>query len=685
MFINDDIAVKVENLSKMYKVYKKPADMFWEMVSRKKRHTEFWALKDINLTVRRGEVLGIIGRNGAGKSTLLKILAGTLDKTTGSIEVNGKISAILELGTGFHMEYTGRQNIYMGGLCIGMSLDEINSKIDSIIEFSELGGVIDQPFKTYSSGMQARLTFATAVSVDPSIFIVDEALAAGDILFQEKCYKRIKEIVDTGTTVLFVTHSLPAIYELCSRAILLAEGRMLMDGDPREVGDAYELLLARERDKTSSKKSAAENVKQKVHHSGAALIDSIAIYNKEGTSVTTLEFREWYTVEVKVACNEDCDLLSVGMMIQNPFGSKIYNKNTWSDRIPLQGRAGQTLVVRFRFQNLIADGNYLLGAGLGRGHKDGSFEQLHILRGEIPITTIGSSSCFRGQFDLQAEIDHCLLDSEQDDGATIDTPDDQKEEERDARPEPAFIGVGAAKSGTTWWFDLICSHPEVVRPQGEIKQASFFNRFRDEIPEQELEAYRALFHAEDGKVSGEWTPSYMYDKHSIDLIARYFPGAKLIVLLRNPIDRFVSGLNWHLVSSGPIKVESLEEYLASDYCHWWPHNYGDALARSLYWYQLQRIAQLFDRDQVLVLQMEKCMADTTSELKRTYKFLELNDDYLPQSVDIKAKNNVSRYVHRALEDPQQRACLARLLWDDTLKLARDWPEIDISYWPDFAE
>jgi ABC-type polysaccharide/polyol phosphate transport system ATPase subunit len=242
-------AIRVQGLSKSYKIYSKPLDLALELLTGRKRHSEFRALHDISFSVAKGEVVGLIGPNGAGKSTLLKIIAGTLQKTSGVVHIDGTISAILELGSGFHPDYTGRQNIVMGAMCLGMSRKEAEEKMESIISFSELASVIDKPLRTYSSGMQARLTFSTAVSVSPDVFIVDEALAAGDAYFINKCLLRMKEICASGATVFFVSHSTDIVRRLCSRALYIRNGALIGDGPSVQICARYDAEILAESSK----------------------------------------------------------------------------------------------------------------------------------------------------------------------------------------------------------------------------------------------------------------------------------------------------------------------------------------------------------------------------------------------------------------------------------------------------
>ncbi len=241
--VEHEIVIRARNLSKTYKVYAKPLDLLAEIFSGRAKHDLYHALTDVSFDMKRGECIGIIGPNGAGKSTLLKMIAGTLAPTSGDLDVSGSISAILELGTGFHPEYSGRDNVFLGGMCLGMSRHDMERKFDWIVDFAELRAVIDKPFKTYSSGMQARLTFATAISVEPEILIIDEALAAGDSYFVVKCGRRIREICESGATVLFVSHSTHQVATLCSRAIWIEGGRVREAGDAIDVCRRYDYAV----------------------------------------------------------------------------------------------------------------------------------------------------------------------------------------------------------------------------------------------------------------------------------------------------------------------------------------------------------------------------------------------------------------------------------------------------------
>jgi lipopolysaccharide transport system ATP-binding protein len=239
----DPVMVRASGLSKVFAIYDKPQDVLARLFSRRVRPQEFWALREVSFELRRGEVLGLVGRNGAGKSTLLKILAGTLTPSGGNVEIAGRVSAILELGTGFHPDFSGRENIYLGGLCLGMTRAEIDARIDEIIDFSELRDVIDQPFKTYSTGMQARLTFSTVTTADPDLLIVDEALSVGDARFQLKSFGRFEEFRRRGKSIILVSHNMNTITGFCDRAILLEKGTVLLDAKPATVSTFYHRLL----------------------------------------------------------------------------------------------------------------------------------------------------------------------------------------------------------------------------------------------------------------------------------------------------------------------------------------------------------------------------------------------------------------------------------------------------------
>ncbi|WP_254175139.1 ABC transporter ATP-binding protein [Planktothrix pseudagardhii] len=239
-----EIAISVNHVSKCFKRYRHPVDRLKEvfMPSKSLAHN-FWALRDINLQVWKGQTLGVVGRNGSGKSTLLQIIVGTLTPTQGNVEVNGRVSALLELGSGFNPEFTGRQNVFFNGQLLGLKTQEIEAKFDDIVAFADIGDFIDQPVKTYSSGMYVRLGFAVATSVNPDILIVDEALSVGDEAFQRKCFSRIHEIKDRGGTILFVSHSAPSIIQLCDSALLMDRGELLLEHTPKMIISKYQKMI----------------------------------------------------------------------------------------------------------------------------------------------------------------------------------------------------------------------------------------------------------------------------------------------------------------------------------------------------------------------------------------------------------------------------------------------------------
>lgn len=377
--------LKIENVSKVYKVYKKPSDRIKESFSLTKKtyHEKFYALSDININIKKGEILGIIGKNGSGKSTLLKIITGVLSPTTGSIYTEGKISALLELGTGFNMEYTGLENIYLVGLISGFSREEMNEKIENIISFADIGNFINQPVKTYSSGMFARLAFAVSINVNPDILIVDEALAVGDMKFQLKCMDKFNEFRDQGKTILFVTHDIHSVKRFCTRAIWINEGKVIEQGDVNQVTDAYldflklsqseEIKMVEEVEeklelsKDDDNGNNALNIKgkNKTIKEDLVTIVNFKVLNEKMEEIEVIKHNERVLIEVEYEINEYAENeIVIGIAILRIDNLYVCGLNTLLDNVSIVKDKGRHKIY-LEYENInLMSGRYYFDCGI---------------------------------------------------------------------------------------------------------------------------------------------------------------------------------------------------------------------------------------------------------------------------------------------------------------------------------
>lgn len=379
-----DSVIEIKNISKIYNLYNKPSDRLKEaLFSRKSRHTEFAALNDVSFNVNKGEILGIIGKNGSGKSTILKIITSVLTPTSGECIVKGKIAALLELGAGFNMEYTGIENIYLNGQMIGFSKDEMDKKLQDIIDFADIGEHIYQPVKTYSSGMFARLAFSVAISVDPDILIVDEALSVGDVFFQNKCYRRFEEFRERGKTILFVTHDMGSVIRYCNRCVLLNAGKKVAEGKPQEMVDLYKRIMVGQwngNEESSDEASSIQtsNVKNdqlwkdqistnpdiEVYGDGRADIIDFGIFSDTGDIGNNVYKGDYYSVKMKVRINEDNLNPIFAFKLRDIKGTELTGTNTMLEDIDTsQCKKGDIVTITFRQKQYLQPGQYLVSLG----------------------------------------------------------------------------------------------------------------------------------------------------------------------------------------------------------------------------------------------------------------------------------------------------------------------------------
>ena len=355
----------VSHVGKAYKRYAGKWARMLEWLTGKTRHDKTWVLRDIHFTINPGEAVGIVGVNGAGKSTLLKIITGTTQPSSGSVHTEGRVAALLELGMGFHPDFTGRQNVFMAGQLLGLHSDEIAACLPAIEAFAEIGDYIDRPVRTYSSGMQMRLAFSVATAVRPAVLIVDEALSVGDAYFQHKSFSKIREFREQGTTLLIVSHDRSAIQSLCDRAILLERGFVIKDGPPEEVMDFYNALIAERENATVEVKRLDDGRAQTTSGTGEARVASIELRNEQGETVEYVNVGEPVRLEVKIRLHADLPELVFGYMIKDRLGQSVFGTNTHHLKVKMaQLKKDELLTLVFSFPANIGLGSYSVSTAL---------------------------------------------------------------------------------------------------------------------------------------------------------------------------------------------------------------------------------------------------------------------------------------------------------------------------------
>lgn len=411
-------AIKVENLHKVYKLYAKPSDRLKDAFGlAKNRYTEHHALNGVSLEIKKGETVGIIGTNGSGKSTILKIITGVLSPTSGNVEVDGRISALLELGAGFNMEYTGIENIYLNGTMIGFTEKEIDEKLQDILDFADIGEYVYQPVKTYSSGMFVRLAFAVAINIEPEILIVDEALSVGDVFFQAKCYHKFEEFKAMGKTIVFVSHDLSSISKYCDRVILLNQGDKLGEGSPKEMIDAYKRVLVGQYEKVDpSKIKAIDDLSKEEkglldginpdmleYGTNQAKIEEYYITDSKGVRTTAIIKGSEFTIHFKVSFSDNLPAPIFAVSIKNPIGVEITGTNTMFEKAFLEPvKAGETYDIQFTQNMDLQGGEYLISFGV-TGYEGDKFEVYHRLYDVLNVTVISDKNTV-GYFDTNTKI-----------------------------------------------------------------------------------------------------------------------------------------------------------------------------------------------------------------------------------------------------------------------------------------
>ena len=419
----EEIAIAVDHISKVYKLYDKPMDRMVEALglTKKKKYREHFALSDVSFQVKKGECVGIIGTNGSGKSTILKIITGVLNPTGGTLTVNGRIQALLELGAGFNMEYTGIENIYLNGTMNGFTEQEIESRMQDILDFADIGDYVKQPVKTYSSGMFVRLAFSVAINIDPEILIVDEALSVGDVFFQAKCYHKFEEFKKMGKTIIFVSHDLSSVSKYCDRVVLLNQGVKLGEGSPKEMIDDYKRVLVGQYELPESKsessllndeqiqvavqKKAAKQDTSKLLEYGTkeAVIEQFYMTDDRGAESKSIIKDSQFTIHMKVRFMADLPAPIFAFSIKTVKGTEITGTNTMFEKAFLEPvKAGAVKDITFTQKMSLQGGEYLLSFGV-TGYDGNDFQVYHRLYDALDLTVISDKNTV-GFYDMDSKV-----------------------------------------------------------------------------------------------------------------------------------------------------------------------------------------------------------------------------------------------------------------------------------------
>lgn len=425
--MNKDLAISVQKVSKVYKLYDKNIDRLKEVFDIRKKvyHKEFYALDSLSFDVKKGSTVGIIGTNGSGKSTILKIITGVLSQSSGKVLVDGNISALLELGAGFNVDYTGMENLYMNGSMLGFSKKEMDKKIPEILEFAEIGDFINQPVKTYSSGMFVRLAFSLAINVNPDILIVDEALSVGDVFFQAKCYTKMEEIRNKGTTILLVTHDMGSVIKYCDEVILINRGKLLSRGNAKEMVNLYKKILSGidiegEQDLKSKPEENIEdnklkdkfNINKNLLEYGnlkAKIVDFAILDSKKDLSSLLIKGEE-FTIKEKILFDEEIKNPIFTFTLKDKKGTELTGTNTLIENIKIESvKKGDIYEVEFTQKMNLNGGEYLLSISC-TGFNEGNLEIYHRLYDVLSITVISNKNTV-GIYDMYTKVATKLIRS----------------------------------------------------------------------------------------------------------------------------------------------------------------------------------------------------------------------------------------------------------------------------------